>query len=292
MRRSGRAPGSRARETREPLALGDGGPKQKSHTDCVRCVCALPKLFECVCVWQEQMENTERVQNHDIPLRVLGIHIPGAFAAFCCIYWGQCAFLSVPLLCTEFCDVLGLDRVLGGVHFFSFMLLLGCAIAPIELTARIGLVGALCLELQRIFAWLRLFGMTLPTLFLRALRQSGFAQRGNVTLRLPPHIVAPEYRTIVFSWEEGIAFPPVPPLTEKKLDEIAPVFGVAPVAPHEEKNGEKDGGAQCQECSICTEHLVGACRRLPCKHAFHAPCVDNWILRRSANCPNCRAPVQ
>jgi hypothetical protein len=93
----------------------------------------------------------------------------------------------------------------------------------------------------------------------------------------------------------------VPPLTEQKLDEIAPVFGVAPhpssliEKEENEAKARQEGNHEAkqeEECSICTETMVGACRRLPCKHAFHAPCVDNWILRRSANCPNCRAPVQ
>lgn len=280
---SGTTSESRAREARKSVALGNGGTKQKPHADRVSVRVARRQRFKCMSVWQGQMETA------NIFIRVIGVHIPGTFAALCCTLWGRCAFLSVPLLGIEFCDALGLERVVpGGIHFFSLMLLLGCAIAPIELTARIGTSGALCLELQRIFAWMRLLGMTLPTLIIRALRQSGFAQRNNVTLHLPQQIISPERRTVVFSWEDGFSFPPVPPLTERKLDEIAPVFGVAPVSAGEEAREEE---TDRQECSICTEHLVGACRRLPCKHAFHAPCVDNWILRRSANCPNCRDAV-
>ncbi|CAM0149569.1 unnamed protein product [Urochloa decumbens] len=47
-------------------------------------------------------------------------------------------------------------------------------------------------------------------------------------------------------------------------------------------------------CSVCLGDLVDDGEALkmlmPCKHCFHAACVDQW-LRKSATCPICRAPT-
>ena len=54
--------------------------------------------------------------------------------------------------------------------------------------------------------------------------------------------------------------------------------------------GEPCGAAD--ECPICLAPYQCRCllRRLPCGHAFHAGCVDNWLQRCSV-CPVCRAPL-
>lgn len=48
-----------------------------------------------------------------------------------------------------------------------------------------------------------------------------------------------------------------------------------------------------ESCTICTEDYSEKqlTRTLPCKHSFHAYCVDDWLLRRSAICPICREKV-
>jgi hypothetical protein len=40
-------------------------------------------------------------------------------------------------------------------------------------------------------------------------------------------------------------------------------------------------------CAICAEGFVEAVhvRKLPCKHIFHPPCIDIWLMERSATCP-------
>ncbi|XP_047096405.1 NEP1-interacting protein-like 1 [Lolium rigidum] len=51
------------------------------------------------------------------------------------------------------------------------------------------------------------------------------------------------------------------------------------------------GDALC--CSVCLQDMqVGeAARRLPgCRHVFHAPCIDRWLLRQ-ASCPLCRRDI-
>ncbi|XP_010918197.2 E3 ubiquitin-protein ligase ATL23-like [Elaeis guineensis] len=71
-------------------------------------------------------------------------------------------------------------------------------------------------------------------------------------------------------WEE------VRGLTEEEVKEL-----------EEGKVGAADGA----ECAVCLEEMVEGevARVLPgCRHAFHGPCVDNWLRLRSA-CPLCRA---
>jgi hypothetical protein len=42
-----------------------------------------------------------------------------------------------------------------------------------------------------------------------------------------------------------------------------------------------------QICSVCTEDFKDQddIRVLPCKHGFHAKCVDQWLVERSSSCP-------
>jgi len=50
--------------------------------------------------------------------------------------------------------------------------------------------------------------------------------------------------------------------------------------------GEGDGGERCSICmaSYEAEELL---RTLPCKHEFHAQCIDEWI-KVSNRCPMCK----
>ena len=43
--------------------------------------------------------------------------------------------------------------------------------------------------------------------------------------------------------------------------------------------------------SVCVCVCVHRCTALPCGHAFHAPCVDKWLLEQRRACPTCRATV-
>ena len=46
-------------------------------------------------------------------------------------------------------------------------------------------------------------------------------------------------------------------------------------------------------CSICLEPLaIGQyARSLPCKHTFHAHCIDEWLTTSSRACPEDGLPV-
>lgn len=51
--------------------------------------------------------------------------------------------------------------------------------------------------------------------------------------------------------------------------------------------------AQGPQCYVCLgEYERGeTLRTLPCGHAFHAECVDRWLLEMRGACPTCRAPI-
>ncbi|KAH7715645.1 Protein C01G6.4 [Aphelenchoides avenae] len=53
-----------------------------------------------------------------------------------------------------------------------------------------------------------------------------------------------------------------------------------------------EGGKGDPECAICMVDFVpnDAIRFLPCMHAYHVKCIDDWLLR-SFTCPSCMEPV-
>ncbi len=79
-------------------------------------------------------------------------------------------------------------------------------------------------------------------------------------------------------------FPPLTkPISPERLEELAPLRckGLENV---------DDSDQYPDMCGICHEsyHPNRLNRILPCMHSFHAVCVDEWLLYRSANCPLCR----
>lgn len=73
-------------------------------------------------------------------------------------------------------------------------------------------------------------------------------------------------------------------ITSEKLNELAPLTskGINPDFRQNCYNHDK--------CSICLEEITikHLGRILPCKHIFHALCVDEWILNSSPCCPVCK----
>ncbi len=57
------------------------------------------------------------------------------------------------------------------------------------------------------------------------------------------------------------------------------------------KHNVLTGDSENYECSICITKLVDFdyVRLLVCKHAFHARCIDPWMLQANSGCPLCRA---
>jgi len=53
------------------------------------------------------------------------------------------------------------------------------------------------------------------------------------------------------------------------------------------------GGAGEKECAVCLCEFERGdrVRMLPCRHEFHAGCIDRWLLEQNRTCPCCRVDV-
>jgi hypothetical protein len=82
----------------------------------------------------------------------------------------------------------------------------------------------------------------------------------------------------------GIACNKISTISEEELEKIIPLC-------YPNKDNLND--VKFIECSICLETLDKKMlhRILPCKHAFHAHCIDKWLLLRSQTCPLCRITI-
>ncbi|KAG2636533.1 NEP1-interacting protein-like 1 [Panicum virgatum] len=59
------------------------------------------------------------------------------------------------------------------------------------------------------------------------------------------------------------------------------------------ERGNVDAGGELIACSVCLQEFEAgeSARSLPmCRHTFHLPCIDGWLLRH-ASCPLCRRAV-
>ncbi|GJM99408.1 hypothetical protein PR202_ga16502 [Eleusine coracana subsp. coracana] len=59
------------------------------------------------------------------------------------------------------------------------------------------------------------------------------------------------------------------------------------------ESGDVDEGGERIACSVCLQEFEAgeSARSLPvCRHTFHLPCIDGWLLRH-ASCPMCRRAV-
>jgi hypothetical protein len=82
-------------------------------------------------------------------------------------------------------------------------------------------------------------------------------------------------------------------ISESDLDSVAPLR--FPGNQNADRPPEQQTEYSVPEsCIVCTEDYSEQqlTRTLPCGHSFHAYCVDDWLLRRSANCPMCRKPIK
>lgn len=54
-----------------------------------------------------------------------------------------------------------------------------------------------------------------------------------------------------------------------------------------------EGEEKIERCAICVEDFKDGdtLRVLPCEHAFHKACIDEWLINHSALCPLCKFEV-
>jgi len=65
------------------------------------------------------------------------------------------------------------------------------------------------------------------------------------------------------------------------------------VIDHSDNSSDKGEASEPKSCCICMECFVegDSVRTLPCKHDFHASCIDRWLLQCSECCPACSLAV-
>jgi len=67
-----------------------------------------------------------------------------------------------------------------------------------------------------------------------------------------------------------------------------------PVEVYQEEAEEEHGSTKTEAatCLVCLQAYESndVLRRLPCNHAFHICCADQWLLHKNA-CPCCRKPI-
>lgn len=84
----------------------------------------------------------------------------------------------------------------------------------------------------------------------------------------------------------------------QQMDRVAPAFqGECQSAEghYEEEvliESKTSRNLESHECTICLEEMkiLERKRKLPCKHFYHAHCIESWAVKNNA-CPNCRSKI-
>ncbi|KAI7901065.1 uncharacterized protein BX663DRAFT_516204 [Cokeromyces recurvatus] len=79
---------------------------------------------------------------------------------------------------------------------------------------------------------------------------------------------------------------------QKKRNDIAPIHFVSKLPTYQFRR-EKMIDTVHIECAICLEDYIEGeqLRILPCKHEFHAKCVDAWLTSHKKFCPICKFDI-
>ncbi|KAI9310682.1 hypothetical protein BX666DRAFT_2003789 [Dichotomocladium elegans] len=82
---------------------------------------------------------------------------------------------------------------------------------------------------------------------------------------------------------------------QRRKNELAPTDYVTrlPTRKYRREKGDQEDANGHTECAICLEDYVNddTLRTLPCKHEFHASCVDAWLTTHKKFCPICKYDI-
>ncbi len=104
-------------------------------------------------------------------------------------------------------------------------------------------------------------------------------------------INAGQYVSVTYRNVNIFSTSPRPPLTEEALNTVAPLC--CPGLNNVPEQAET-AFSNPESCAVCMEKYIPEqlTRTLPCKHSFHAACIDQWLLQSAPVCAICRQVIE
>lgn len=121
-------------------------------------------------------------------------------------------------------------------------------------------------------------------------RLSLTGQDANFVINVLQRISTGQYVSITYRGIKIFSTSNNPPLTEDDLNKIAPLS--CPGLNNVPEQAETEF-SNPDSCSVCMEKYTQQqlTRTLPCKHSFHAACIDQWLLQSTPACAICRQVI-
>nr|CAD1838249.1 unnamed protein product [Ananas comosus var. bracteatus] len=94
-----------------------------------------------------------------------------------------------------------------------------------------------------------------------------------------------------------LLLPPAPTPTPTPTPIAISLSSLVAIADHIPSSSSSAAAVSSSDCAVCLCAMAGGdrVRRLSCRHAFHAACIDGWLLlsppAAALPCPLCRSPA-